>query len=138
MLKLDDDMDQIKVRKEIQDYNKNNELEESKKDFQEIKMVHKLIANDYDPKEKSMSNKLDRYFIKVILIPYLSSIFTSLQAKFGHNKDYLNIEKTKKYVNLPELLGSRMVHQINANGDERIDHDEFINFFVTLFMGKRK
>jgi len=31
-----------------------------------------------------------------------------------------------------------MVKQINANGDERIDHDEFVNFFATLLMGQRK
>ena len=40
-------------------------------------------------------------------------------------------------MNLPELLGTRLVKQINENGDERIDHDEFVNFFVTVLMGKR-
>ena len=38
-------------------------------------------------------------------------------------------------MNLPELLGERIVKQINANGDERIDHDEFVKFFLTLLMG---
>lgn len=38
-------------------------------------------------------------------------------------------------MNLPELIGERIVKQINANGDERIDHDEFVKFFITLLMG---
>ena len=42
------------------------------------------------------------------------------------------------YLNLPELLAQRIVCQINSNGDERIDHDEFIQFFLELFMGSQK
>ena len=41
----------------------------------------------------------------------------------------------KQYLDLPELLGLRIVNQINANGDERIDHDEFVDFFLQLTMG---
>ena len=38
-------------------------------------------------------------------------------------------------MNLPELLGDRVVGLINQNGDERIDHDEFVQFFMRLCMG---
>ena len=38
-------------------------------------------------------------------------------------------------MDLPELLGMRVVNLINANGDERIDHDEFVDFFLKLTMG---
>ena len=38
-------------------------------------------------------------------------------------------------MNLPKLIGDRMLNQMNSNGDERIDHDEFVLFFLTLFMG---
>jgi Ca2+-binding EF-hand superfamily protein len=38
-------------------------------------------------------------------------------------------------LNLPELIGERICNQINANGDERIDHDEWIRFFLKLLMG---
>ena len=38
-------------------------------------------------------------------------------------------------MNLPGLIGSRITSMINANGDERIDHDEFVGFFIRLFMG---
>ena len=41
----------------------------------------------------------------------------------------------KHYLNLPELIGQRIVKQINSNGDERIDHDEFVQFFLRLLMG---
>ena len=44
----------------------------------------------------------------------------------------------KQYLNLPELLGDRILDQINANGDQRIDHDEFVRFFVKLLMGSHK
>ena len=36
---------------------------------------------------------------------------------------------------MPELIGNRIVSQINENGDERIDHDEWVRFFLTLLMG---
>jgi Ca2+-binding EF-hand superfamily protein len=36
---------------------------------------------------------------------------------------------------MPELIGERLVNQINANGDERIDHDEFVPFFLKLLTG---
>ena len=36
---------------------------------------------------------------------------------------------------MPEIIGQRILHQINANGDERIDHDEFVTFFLKAFMG---
>ena len=50
-------------------------------------------------------------------------------------KGYLTISKMKNYLNLPELISKRIVKQINGNGDERIDHDEFSRFFTQLFMG---
>lgn len=36
---------------------------------------------------------------------------------------------------MPELIGDRMVRLINANGDERIDHDEFVPFMLKVCMG---
>jgi Ca2+-binding EF-hand superfamily protein len=51
------------------------------------------------------------------------------------NKDYLGCKRTKQYLNMPELIGDRLVRQMNANGDERIDHDEFVKFFQSLLMG---
>ena len=38
-------------------------------------------------------------------------------------------------MNLPELIGQRLVNLINANGDERIDHDEFVGFLLKMLMG---
>ena len=39
---------------------------------------------------------------------------------------------------LPDIIGNRIVKQINVNTDERIDHDEFIRFFLKLLMGNEK
>mgnify|MGYP006952961746 CR=1 FL=1 len=61
-------------------------------------------------------------------MPYLSSVFFSLVGR--GTKGYLSAAKTKQYLNLPEFLGESFVGQINANGDERIDHDEFVGFFL--------
>ena len=38
-------------------------------------------------------------------------------------------------MNLPMMLSERIIQQINENGDERIDHDEFVRFFLKLLMG---
>lgn len=75
----------------------------------------------------------DVFFTKEILTPYLSSVYFSMVSR--GKKNYLSTKKMKQYLDLPELLGQRIVHQINANGDERIDHDEFVRFFLQLCMG---
>ena len=38
---------------------------------------------------------------------------------------------------MPFLLGARICNLINANGDERIDSDEFVLFFLQLLMGSQ-
>jgi Ca2+-binding EF-hand superfamily protein len=82
---------------------------------------------------ENYQSEQDGYFIKHILAPYLSSVYFGLIAR--SNKDYLSCRKTKQYLNMPELIGDRIVRQMNANGDERIDHDEFVKFFLQLLMG---
>ena len=82
---------------------------------------------------ENLNKEQDAFFIKKILGPYLSSVYFSLLER--QSKSYISLERLKLYLNLPELLGDRIVRQINANGDERIDHDEFVAFFLKLFMG---
>lgn len=36
---------------------------------------------------------------------------------------------------LPSMLSERIITQINANGDQRIDQSEFVIFFLKLLMG---
>ena len=74
--------------------------------------------------------------MKKILVPYLSSVFMGLVSRT--NKDYIGIKMMKHYLNLPEVIGDRIVNQVNSNGDERIDHDEFIEFFLLALMGNKK
>lgn len=38
---------------------------------------------------------------------------------------------------MPEFLAERICCQINSNGDERIDHDEFIAFFLKATIGSK-
>lgn len=78
----------------------------------------------------------DVYYVKNMLIPYLSTVYYKLVSRQS-NKDYLSALTTKHYLNLPDYIGERIVQQINANGDERIDHDEFVGFFVTVCMGSK-
>ena len=39
---------------------------------------------------------------------------------------------------MPDFICERISSQINANGDERIDRDEFIKFFLKAIMGSPK
>lgn len=71
-----------------------------------------------------------------MLIPYLSSVYYGLTAH-GGAKDYLTASKTQLYLNLPDVIARRVVAQINANGDERIDHDEFVGFMLQAAMGTK-
>ena len=84
---------------------------------------------------ESFEREQGTYFLKKILVPYLSSVFSSLIA--NGTKDYMSTPRTKHYLNLPEQLGQTIVGQINANGDERIDHDEFIGFMLQVLMGTK-
>ena len=38
---------------------------------------------------------------------------------------------------MTEVLADRILQQINENGDERIDHDEFVAFMLQLAMGTK-
>ena len=78
----------------------------------------------------------DSYFIKRMMIPYFSQVYQALIDK--STKSYLDIKKTKQYLGLPEPIADRICQQINSNGDERVDHDEFIQFFVTALMGNHQ
>jgi hypothetical protein len=61
-------------------------------------------------------------------VPYFSAVYSSLinQGRSG----YLEVSRLKAYFNLPELIFSRVVKLMNENGDERIDHDEWLAFFL--------
>jgi Ca2+-binding EF-hand superfamily protein len=74
--------------------------------------------------------------MKNVLTPYLHSVYYCLIDK--GNKDYLSVNKTREYLNMPFLIGQRVCNIINANGDERIDPDEFVLFFLKLLMGKKE
>ena len=82
---------------------------------------------------ESCDEEYDKFFVSKMLVPYLSTVYFGLLKR--QNKDYLSIKRMKQYMNLPELLGQRIVSQVNANGDARIDHDEFVKFFLKLLMG---
>lgn len=69
-----------------------------------------------------------------IVVPYLSSVFLGLIER-QNKRDYLSIKKTKQYLNLPELIGDRIVKILNFKCDERVDHDEFVAFMLNLLMG---
>lgn len=68
-----------------------------------------------------------------MVVPYLRMVYEGLLA--NGTKDYLDLYQQKKYLNLPEPLAESICAVINANGDERIDMDEFIEFFITVLMG---
>lgn len=72
-------------------------------------------------------------FVRTTLIPYLSQVFTALVDR--GSKDYLPLEKLKLYLQLPPLLSEAVTRLINENGDERIDHDEFVKFFLNVISG---
>lgn len=71
--------------------------------------------------------------MKKMVVPYLSSVFFSLVQR--GTKDYVTLAKTKQYLNLPVAIAEAICKQINANGDERIDHDEFVGFMIDVLMG---
>ena len=78
---------------------------------------------------------MNDYYINKLLLPYLISVYKSLVARLG--KSYLTTDATKLYMGLNTLLSDRIVEQINDNGDERIDQDEFVKFMIQLCMGSR-
>lgn len=87
----------------------------------------------YPLRMENFNEEWDGLFIAQVFEPYLSEVYKGLIAR--QSKDYLGLKRTKQYLNLPEILGERLVRQMNANGDERIDHDEFIKFMICLLMG---
>ena len=70
------------------------------------------------------ASEADIVFLRDFAAPYFSNVFHSLMSK--GNTGFLPVATVKSYMNLPEMLGKRVSDIMNANGDERIDHDEFI------------
>lgn len=72
----------------------------------------------------------DLLFLRDFATPYFSSVYKSLvsQGKSG----ILEVSRIKRYFNLPEIIFSRVIKIMNENGDERIDHDEWLSFFLRL------
>ena len=84
---------------------------------------------------ENYNHSIDRFFLNNVLTPYLYSVYYCLIQK--GTKDYLSVNKTREYLNMPFLIGQRVCNIINANGDERIDADEFVLFFLKLLMGTK-
>ena len=82
------------------------------------------------------NNDQDLTFVKDFAVPYFSAVYQSLinQGRSG----YLEVSRLKAYFNLPELIFSRVVKLMNENGDEQIDHDEWLAFFLQLTCSSQK
>ena len=78
-------------------------------------------------------SEIDVVFIRDFVVPYFSEVYNSLMHKDGLG--YLREESIKIYVNLPEILGNRLMQLINANGDQLIDHDEWLEYMLNLICG---
>ena len=92
-----------------------------------------LTRGTYPVKIQEFNQEQDIYFLKKMAIPYFSEVYYGIISR--GTKDYITLARTKQYLNIPEPICERICSQINANGDERIDHNEFIEFMVTAMMG---
>ncbi len=97
-----------------------------KEEFKSRQKIHTLKLEEF-------SGEQQKFFIRHIAAPYFSDLFFGLIAR--SHKSYIGIERMKQYMGLPSFIGDRVVEQINTNGDERIDHDEFVKFFLVLCAG---
>lgn len=89
--------------------------------------------NYYQVKMEAFDEARDGPFIERILVPYLVQVYQGLVAR--GTKEYLDLQAQKQYLNMPEPLAEAVCRVINANGDERIDMDEFVQFFTTVLVG---
>jgi hypothetical protein len=48
----------------------------------------------------------DSYFLKKMVIPYLSSVYNGLLER--GTKDYLSLDRTQLYLNIPRPIGDRI------------------------------
>lgn len=76
---------------------------------QENQAARKLLNRSkvHNLKIEHFQKARDTYFVKKILMPYLSSVYFSLVGR--GTKGYLSAAKTKQYLNLPEFIGEAFV-----------------------------
>lgn len=72
----------------------------------------------------------DILFIRDFATPYFSAVYQSLVNQ--GNGGILEVSRLKSYFNLPEIIFSRLIIIMNENGDDRIDHEEWLMFFLRL------
>jgi len=76
------------------------------------------------------SSNIDLLFLRDFATPYFSSVYQSLVNQ--GNGGILEVARVKRYLNLPEIIFNRIIGIMNENGDDRIDHEEWLIFFLRL------
>ena len=71
---------------------------------------------------------MDTSFLKHFAAPYFSQVYKAMLGQ----REYLSVEGIREYMNLPEPIFQRVLICLNPNGDDRVDHDEFLDFFLSL------
>ena len=75
----------------------------------------------------------DVTFLRDFVTPYFSDVF---YAQTKHEKSsFLSAFTLKSYLNLPEILGIRIVQVMNNTDDERIFYSQWMKFMLTLTCG---
>ena len=92
------------------------------------KEKRKLFENEFNPACEG-----DIVFLRDFMVPYLSNVFRSLLVQ--SRTEYLPLWRIREYLGLYGILGRRVVDIMNENGDERIDHDEWLPFMLNLIYG---
>ena len=72
-------------------------------------------------------------FLRDFVTPYLSSVYKCMIEQSG--EPHLTVNAMRFYFNLPEVVFTRVLKQINPSGDNIIDHDEWLKFFLRLTCG---
>ena len=103
-----------KIIRDLKDKNKRFDLYDKYEDNQ------KLFMNDFDDSQiGSVQYKLDKYFNKSILIPYLNDVFVTIYKnqqrsnKLDSSKKInISVNSLKSYLRVPDFFADRIIQQL--------------------------
>ena len=103
-----------KIIRDLKDKNRRFDLYDKYEDNQ------KLFMNDFDDSQiGSVQYKLDKYFNKSILIPYLNDVFVTIYKnqqrsnKLDSSKKInISVNSLKSYLRVPDFFADRIIQQL--------------------------
>jgi Ca2+-binding EF-hand superfamily protein len=87
----------------------------------------KVYIEDYDPVE-------DKIFVEKVVTPFMTDIYNDFKMRGGSKSTGISRSQFLDYSNLSEVIAMRIFSIFDADGDDVLNEDEFIQNIIAIFV----